>query len=133
MASIIREFIVEAAVEDVWDALRDFNAVDRRVAPGFVVACRAEPGARVVTFANGHVARELLVGLDDAARRIAYSVTGGTASHHNASAQVFSLAAGSTRFVWITDVLPDAAAEPIGKAMDQGVLVMQRALAKPKP
>ncbi len=131
MATIIREFIVEAPVDQVWDALRDFDAVHRRVAPGFVVDCRPEPGARVVTFANGHVARELLVGVDDEARRVAYSVTGGSAQHHNASAQVFAHSLTSTRFVWITDVLPDAAAEPIAKMMDQGVTVMRNALARP--
>jgi carbon monoxide dehydrogenase subunit G len=128
MASIIREFQVEAPVSAVWDALRDFHAVARRLAPGFVTECRPEPGARVLTFANGFVAREVLVGMDDTARRVAYTVTGGTAQHHHASAQVFEAAGNSTRFVWITDVLPDALAEQIQGMMDQGVLAMKRAL-----
>ena len=129
MAAIIREFTIEADVSRVWEALRDFDAVHERVAPGFVARCEPEPGARRLTFANGLVARELLVGIDDAAHRIAYSVAGGQASHHNASAQVFDTGHGSTRFVWITDVLPDDHAQPIAKMMDQGVLVMKQALA----
>lgn len=129
MASIIREFTVEAEVSRVWDALRDFDHVEKRVAPGFVVKCEPEAGARRLTFANGMVAREVLVGIDDEARRIAYSVAGGSATHHNASAQAFDLGHGRTRFVWITDVLPDEHAKPIAAMMDQGVLVMQKALA----
>ena len=48
--------------------------------------------ARVVTFAGGAVAREVLVGVDDDARRLSYSVVEGPlgASHHNASAQAFA-------------------------------------------
>ncbi|HWA78131.1 MAG TPA: SRPBCC family protein [Polyangiaceae bacterium] len=129
MASIIREFTIESEVSRVWDALRDFDHVHERVAPGFVVQCEPESGARRLTFANGLVAREALVGIDEEARRVAYSVVGGQASHHNASAQVFDLGHGRTRFVWITDVLPDEHARPIAAMMDQGVLVMQKALA----
>jgi hypothetical protein len=129
MATIIREFTVESDVSRVWDALRDFDHVDTRVAPGFVVDCQPEAGARRLTFANGMVAREVLVGIDDDAHRVAYSVAGGSASHHNASAQVFDLGHGRTRFVWITDVLPDEHAKPIAAMMDQGALVMQKALA----
>ena len=64
-------------------------------------------GARVVTFANGMVARELIVDVDAERRRVAWAVVGGRLSHHNASAQVFADASGATRFVWIADFLPD--------------------------
>ena len=47
-----------------------------------------EGDVRVITFGNGMVVREKLVGIDDAARRVAYTVVGGGAAHHNASAQV---------------------------------------------
>ena len=55
-----------AAAADVWDALRDVGALHTRLAVGFVTDGRMEPGARVVTFANGVVARELIVAVDDA-------------------------------------------------------------------
>jgi hypothetical protein len=61
-----------------------------RAGPGFVTDCRLEPGARVVTFANGMVARELIVDVDAERRRVAWSVVGGRLGHHNASAQVFA-------------------------------------------
>ena len=72
MASIRREIPLAAGPDAVWDVVRDVGAVHTRFAPGFVVATTMEPGARVVTFANGMVARELIVDVDDEARRLAY-------------------------------------------------------------
>ncbi|MGH2522582.1 MAG: SRPBCC family protein [Anaerolineales bacterium] len=128
MATIYKEFTVEAGVDQVWDALRDFGAVHQRLAPGFVTDCKVEEGARVVTFANGLVARELLVGIDESARRLCYSAVGGKATHHNASAQLFAEGPGRTRFVWITDVLPNELAGFIDAMMQQGAGVMRRTL-----
>jgi hypothetical protein len=133
MATIIREAPVEAPAERVWEALRDFGAVHERVAPGFVVDSRLEGDGdvRAVTFANGAVAREALVGIDDGARRLAYAVVESALglTHHNASASVVATGEGSSRFVWVTDVLPDEAAPVVAGMMEQGLEVMRRALA----
>ncbi len=129
MATVYKEFVVEAGAAQVWDALRDFDAVHTRLAPGFLTACTVdEEGARILTFANGLVAREMLVGIDDAHRRLAYTVTGGKAAHHHATAQVFEEGEGRSRFVWITDVLPDEMAAYIGPMMEQGGAAMKAAL-----
>lgn len=129
MATVYKEFIVEADAAHVWDALRDFSAVHTRLAPGFLTGCTIDAeGARILTFANGLVAREVLVGIDDAHRRLAYTVTGGQAAHHHATAQVFEEGAGRSRFVWITDVLPDAMAAYIGPMMEQGGAAMKATL-----
>jgi hypothetical protein len=129
MATIYKEFIVEADAARVWDALRDFNAVHVRLAPGFLTGCTVDAeGARVLTFANGLVAREVPVGIDDTHRRLAYTVAGGKASHHHASAQVFTEGPGRSRFVWITDVLPDAMAAYVEPMMVQGAAAMKAAL-----
>ncbi len=129
MSTIYKEFIVEADAARVWDALRDFNAVHVRLAPGFLTGCTVDAeGARVLTFANGLVAREVPVGIDDTHRRLAYTVVGGKASHHHASAQVFTEGPGRSRFVWITDVLPDAMAAYIEPMMVQGAAAMKAAL-----
>jgi len=134
MATIYKQFIVEADVAAVWDALRDFGAVHTRLAPGFLTGCKLDgQGARIVSFANGLVARELLVGIDEANRRLAYTVTGGKASHHHASAQVFAHGEGRSRFVWITDVLPDEFAAYIGSMMDHGGDAMKKALERKSP
>ncbi|MDQ0024825.1 carbon monoxide dehydrogenase subunit G [Variovorax paradoxus] len=134
MATIYKEFIVEADAAKVWDALRDFGAVHTRLAPGFLTDCKLDgQGARIVSFANGLVARELLVGIDEPNRRLAYTVTGGKASHHHASAQVFAHGEGRSRFVWITDVLPDEFAAYIGSMMDQGGHAMKKTLEQKSP
>jgi carbon monoxide dehydrogenase subunit G len=129
MASIHREVRIEAAPETVWDALRDVGALHQRLAPGFVTDVRLEEGARVVTFGNGLVARELIVDLDDSARRLVWSVVGGKMTHHNASAQVFADGEGS-RFVWIADLLPHEVAPAIAAMMDQGLAVIKRTLER---
>jgi len=129
MATIYKEFTVDANIASVWDALRDFNAVHQRLAPGFVVDCKPGEGSRTVTFANGAEAHELLVGIDEAVHRLSYTVTGGKASHHMASAQLFADGENRTRFVWITDVLPNALEGYIDAMMTQGAAVMQRTLS----
>ena len=132
MATIQHEIVIEADLDRVWDALRDFNAVHQRLAPGFVTDCRAEEGARVVSFANGMVARERFVGLDEKLHRLSYSIAGGQLIHHNASAQLFADSAQRTRFVWITDVLPDDRAGFIGAMMKEGAATMKRTLENDK-
>ena len=128
MASIRREVLVRARPEDVWDALRDVGAIHERLAPGFVTAVRLEDGARVVTFGNGMVARELIVTIDDDARRLVWSVVGGRMTHHNASAQVLEDGPGQSRFVWIADLLPDELAPMVASMMEEGIAVIQRTL-----
>jgi len=130
MASIHREVTVEAAPELVWDAIRDVGAIHERLAPGFVVDTKLEEGARLVTFGNGVVARELIVDLDDTARRLAWSVVGGKMIHHNASLQVFGDGAGRSRVVWIADLLPSELAPYITGMIEQGMAVMKKTLER---
>jgi carbon monoxide dehydrogenase subunit G len=128
MASIHREVRIQADPEAVWDALRDVGAIHQRLAPGFVTDVRLEEGARVVTFGNGLVARELIVDVDDEARRLVWSVVGGRMTHHNASAQVVPDGEGRSRFVWIADLLPHELAPSIADMMDQGLAVIKGTL-----
>ena len=74
----------------MWDAVRDFGALHRRLVPGFVTAVELEGTTRTVTFANGTQAREVLVDSDDQARRLVYAVVGGRLTAHSASVQVFA-------------------------------------------
>jgi carbon monoxide dehydrogenase subunit G len=127
MASIRREIHIEAPVEQAWDALRDLGALHTRLAPGFVTDTRLEERARVVTFANGVVAREVIVDVSDDDRRVVWSAAGGRMTHHNASAQVFGDGEG-TRFVWIADLLPDDAAPAVAQMMDAGLTAIKRTL-----
>jgi len=131
MASIIKEVVIDAHPDDVWAALQDFGALHDRLVPGFVVNCHLEgPDVRIVTFFNGAVAREVLIGVDDAARRLTYSVTESPLgfTHNNASAQVFSEGVRQSRFVWITDLLPDELAAPTAEVMERGIAVIKTIL-----
>jgi carbon monoxide dehydrogenase subunit G len=128
MASIHREIQVEVPAERVWDAIRDVGAIHTRLAPGFVVDTRLEAGARVVTFGSGVVARELIVDVDDDARRLVWAVVGGKMTHHNASLQVFADGEGRSRVVWIADLLPNELAGYIAGMIEQGMAVMKKTL-----
>lgn len=130
MASILKEILIKARPEDVWAAIRDVGAVHRRLAPGFVVDVRLERDARLVTFSNGAVVRELIVDIDDEARRFAYAAVGGRSTHHNASMQVFAEGESETRLVWITDVLPNEVAGPIGALVEEGARVIKKTLER---
>ena len=130
MATIHRELLIDAAPANVWAAVRDVGAAHTRLVPGVLVDTRLQGDARVVTFAQGLVARELIVSVDDDARRLAYAWVGGKAAHHNASMQVFADGDGA-RLVWITDLLPNELAGPISGLIEQGVAAMQQTLRRP--
>jgi carbon monoxide dehydrogenase subunit G len=128
MACIRKEILVEVSAESVWAAVRDVGALHRRLVPGFVVDTRLEADARIVTFGNGMVVRELIVDLDDAARRLAWSARGGRLTHHNASVQVFADGAGRSRLVWIADLLPHELAGDIRAMIEQAAAIMKPTL-----
>jgi carbon monoxide dehydrogenase subunit G len=130
MASIRREISLDARIEDVWDAIRDVGALHQRLVPGFVTDTRLEPGARIVTFGNGMVVRELIVDLDERARRLVWSARGGRLTHHNASVQVFADGERRTRLVWIADLLPDELAGDIRAMIEQALGVMKKTLER---
>ena len=130
MASIHNEIRIQARPEKVWEAVRDVGALHTRLVPGFVVDTRLEANARVVTFANGLVARELIVDIDDGARRLVWAVVGGRFTHHNASLQVLADGAEHSRAVWIADLLPHELAGDISAMIEQGMGVMKATLER---
>jgi hypothetical protein len=137
MASIHRDIPIDARPEDVWAAVRDFGAVHRRLAPGFVLDAQLEGDARIVTFANGSVAREVLVDCDDTRQRLVYAVISERVKHYNASVQVVAQSGtqGETRarLIWTVDLLPNEIAPYIAGQMDQAAPAMQKALDRGIP
>lgn len=128
MASIRREVSIAVSPDTLWDALKDVGALHTRLVKGFVTDCRLEGNARIVTFANGMVARELIVTVDDRERRVVWSAVGGRLTHHNASAQVFAEGSAMSRLVWIADLLPDELAPVIAGMIDEGTKAMKRTM-----
>jgi hypothetical protein len=132
VASVVRDVVIAAPADYCWDAVRAFDALHERLAPGFVTALRMTSDRdRQITFFTGTVATETLVGLDEAAMRLAYKIDDGPmqATHYNASVQVISLDAGRCRFVWIVDILPDDLAGRTAEAMDAGLRAIRATLA----
>jgi hypothetical protein len=127
MASIHREVSIDAPPEHVWDAARDVGALHTRLVPGFVVDTRVEEGARVVTFRNGMVVRELILDVNDVRRRIAWAAVGTPMTHYSASFQVIS-ENGRTRAVWIADLLPDEMAPLVTAMIEEGLAAMKAAM-----
>jgi hypothetical protein len=130
MASIHKDIIIDANPADVWDAVRDFGALHTRLVPGFVLDTRLDGDARIVTFSNGTVAREILVDCDDARRRLVYAVISERIKQHSASVQVTAEADGRSLLAWTVDVLPHEIAPYMNAQMDQAALAMQKALGK---
>ena len=129
MASIHKDIPLPARAADVWDAVRDFGALHRRLVPGFVLDTRLDGEARIVSFANGTVARELLVDCDDTRQRLVYAVVSERVKQHSASVQVSADGEARCRLIWTVDVLPHDIAPYIGAQMDLGAAAMQSAFA----
>ncbi len=133
MGTVRKHIFTKAQPEQVWDAIRDIGALHTRLVPGFVTNTQLEPGARLVTFANGVTALEPIVTLDEEERRLVWTVKDlPLFSHYNASAQVFVEADGA-RVVWTADFLPDSARPELDAMMEAGARAMQAALARLVP
>lgn len=129
MAPIYKEIFVEATPESARDAVRDVGAVHRRLVPGYVVNTRLEGDERILTFADGGVARELIMMIDEERHRLAYAVIEARMplTRHHASLQIFAEGEGS-RLVWITDALPHERAAEIAARVERGAEIMKQTL-----
>jgi len=132
MATIRKIIELNAPAEKVWDALADFQNVHTRVAPGFLLGSEPDGDtARIVHFANGSKAKETLVTADAAHRRLVYYIAANDRiAHHNASAEVVPNGDGRCRFIWTTDILPDALGAYIDGQMSEGARHMKITLER---
>jgi hypothetical protein len=128
MATNRRELFLGVPADKAWAAVRDFAQVHTKVAPGFLTALEIDKGDRVVTFFNGLVARERLVTLDDANKRLVYAVVEGRPAHYNAAVQVVADGPARCRVIWTIDLLPDELAPAIAGMMDHAAPFMKKAL-----
>ena len=86
-----------------------------------LVGGQLDGDTRIVTFANGMVARERILDIDDQRKRVAYTVLEGPGlAFHHASMEVLEDGPGRSRFRWITDFLPKEAAEALAPLIEQG-------------
>ncbi len=126
MASIHRDIFIAADPTAIWDAARDVGRLHDRLVPGFVTATEMLAGdgapVRRVTFASGAVVDEAIVSIDDARRRLVWTVT--AFDHHNGVLEVAD-AEGGACVIWTADLLPDALAEQVAPMMEQGLALMK--------
>jgi hypothetical protein len=128
MATIRKEILIDTTPEAAWDALRDVGALHTRLVAGFVTDTKLEGNTRVVTFKTGNVAREEIVSVDAANRRVAWAIVGQAFHHYNGAAQIFENGKRGIRVVWITDLLPDSMAAAVDGAMTNGIAAMKQTL-----
>lgn len=126
MATIRQQIDLDISPDDAWDALKDFGALHERLVKGFVTACESDGQERVVTFVNGLVVREFLIGIDDEHRRLAYAIRDGF-DHYQGTAQIVTKQRGC-QFVWHVDLLPDEHAAVVTQLMEQGIAAIGRTL-----
>ena len=130
MATLRKELELKAPAARVWEALADFHAVDRRVAPGFVTRSQPDGEARIVTFSNGTDARELLISSDASKRRLVYAIANERLRHYNAAVQVVTEGEDRCRFIWTVDFLPNELADYIAGQMDLALKVIKPTLER---
>jgi len=126
MASIRKTVHIDAPPGQVWDALRDVGALHTRLVPGFVTDTRMEGNTRVVTFGNGAVVREHIVGVDEERRRVAWAIVDAPFRHYSGVAWVEPDINGGSHFVWTVDLLPDELAGQIESMMSTGLQVIKQ-------
>jgi Polyketide cyclase / dehydrase and lipid transport len=125
MAAIYKEIEISVPSADAWAAIRDYGAIGRIVPQ---IECRMDGDARIITFPDGRVARELLVGIDDEHRRLVYAEPGGRFITRNGAMQVVEISDGRCRLVWTNDLLPDEFAAMVAGNMDRGLATMKQSL-----
>jgi Polyketide cyclase / dehydrase and lipid transport len=120
MASISEEIAVEVGIDQAWAALRQVGNVHELFAP-VLVGAHLDGDTRTVRFANGMVAKERILDVDNERRRVAYTaldVPGMT--YHHASMQLVDAGPGRCRFVWVTDFLPQEIRGNLTPLIEQG-------------
>lgn len=128
MASIHHEVVVKMDTDEAWAALREVGLAHRLFAP-VLVGGQLDGDVRTVTFANGMVARERILDVDDERKRVAYAVLEGPGlEFHHASMELIEEGPGRCRFRWITDFLPEKADAALQPLIEQGAQALKKNL-----
>jgi hypothetical protein len=133
MSALHKDIAIDAPATEVWDAIRDVGRPHERITPGVLTDASFDGTTRTVTFADGFVATERIVDVDDDRRRLAYAVVGGPFEHHHATMQVVENGPDASRVVWITDLLPAEMVPVVSVLVDAGSDAMQRTLGVARP
>jgi Polyketide cyclase / dehydrase and lipid transport len=117
MASITKTIPAAAGSKVAWQKISDIGAVDKLV--DMIASCSLDGDMRTCTLPDGQAIKERVITVDEAAKRVVYSVTEGPLpmEFHCASVQVTEENT-QTIVVWTVDVKPDEMAAPLSEMMD---------------
>ena len=128
MASIHIESTVDVSADTAWEALRRVGDAQALFAP-VLAGSELHGDTRTARFGNGLVVHERVIDVNDAHRRVAYSVLDSPGlTYHHASMQVFDDGPGRCRFVWTTDFLPESAASGLQPLVQAGTDALKKNL-----
>jgi hypothetical protein len=108
VTSITIEIPLAADAAFVWDVIRDVNAADTRLIPGFATALEPGPDSRTVTFATGLTVTERIVEIDEEARRLVYQAIDLPGADYHQGTQVVRDDDARACLVWTTAFAPPA-------------------------
>jgi hypothetical protein len=127
MATIRKETQIGTSAEAAWHMIRDVGNA-HHVFRGVLTDCKIEGDTRKATFANGMVATERIVAVDDDLMRLAYTVVEGPFEHHSASIRICKDGEDGCVFIWTSDFLPDRLDAMVAPLMELGAAAAQAAL-----
>lgn len=127
MATIRKETQIQTSAEAAWRMIRDAGNA-HFVFRGVLTDCRLDGETRTATFANGMVATERIVTIDDDLRRLAYAVVDGPFEQHCASIRICDDGEDSCLFIWTSDFLPDQLEAMVAPLMELGTAAARAAL-----
>jgi hypothetical protein len=130
MASIHIESAVDVSADTAWEALRRVGDAHALFAP-VLAGSEMRGDTRTARFGNGLVVHEQVVDVNDAHRRVAYSVLDSPGlTYHHASMQIVEEAPDRCRFVWTTDFLPGEAAGDLRRLIEAGTAALKTNLER---
>lgn len=117
MATVHREIPIDTTIDAAWEKLADLGSVHRMLS--LLDDASLDGDKRICGLAGGGELDELILSVDDERHRVAYAIVGSPLDleFHAASMSLVS-DSESTRFVWTTDLKPDAAADQINGLID---------------
>ncbi len=129
MATIHREFDIGASPDAAWAKLRQVGEINRLI--DFLGEVTVDGDRRSCALGDQGSLEELIVTVDDGRKRLVYAIQKSPfeLDFHSASMQVVEGEGAGGRFLWTTDVKPDAAAGPLADAIDHAVESFQQNLS----
>lgn len=126
MATITKTTYLSTGSDKVWEVVRDPSRANELIT--FLGEVTVDGDTRVCALGDD-VLEELIVGIDDEARRFVYSIRRSPFGfvHHQASMQAVPEGEG-TRFVWLVDFLPAEVAPDVDEALTAAVASIEAVL-----